>query len=127
MSIDDFKNDGDFNNYFNESSKDFEIIGLSIKSFRLSLCDRLNDCNKDDIELRNIYNLNNYLIFLDYIDFYKKSKLTKEYIIKFIDDYLGGIDVDSIPPNRFCCKKDLFEKKYIKYKNKYIKYKNITP
>ena len=124
MKRTDFNNDGDFIRHYKESLKDYEAIGLSIKSFRLSLCDQTNDCNKDDDSLRNAYNIDNYSVFLDYINFETITRITKDYAIEFINDNIGGIDIVSIEKNKFCCKKELNEKKYLKYKNKYLKYKN---
>jgi hypothetical protein len=82
LSIDDFKNDGGFNKRITPNMKDWEIVGLSLSCFRLSLCGTYNNCELDNENVRNAYNTPNYNTYLDYIHFYEKNpSLTKENVI----------------------------------------------
>jgi hypothetical protein len=112
MTIEDFKDDGGFNHDINYAINFYDVLNISLKCFRKSLCSGLNNCVLDNETIKNAYNENNYLIFLKYINFYdtaiiKNTGYNENEIINIINNDIGGIDPDNIQNGKLCCLKDL--------------------
>ena len=106
LSKEDFKDDGGFNARVT-GLLDWQIIGLTMKTFRMTLCGLYNNCEIDHELIRQAYNLPNYKTYLDYIDFYKKyPTITEEFVLSTIEDGIDNSE-DSIPKGKFCCKQEL--------------------
>lgn len=109
LSKDDFNNDGGFSKRVKNNMQDWEIIGLTISTFRISICGTYYNCNADDDTIRNSYNLSNYKTYLEYLDFYDKFPNINEELVMLIIEDAGGIDssYDVVQKGKMCCLKDL--------------------
>ena len=111
LSKEDFKNDGGFKKRVSESMQDWQIVGLTLSTFRVALCGTYNNCEIDNKLIRQSFNMINYDTYLDYIDFYiKNPRITKSFVSDIIES-AGGIDNrdDSIPKGKFCCIPELID------------------
>jgi hypothetical protein len=106
LSLDDFTNDGGFDSRRINLLIDWEIIGLTMKTFRVALCGVTSSCDTDFNTIRMAYNLTNYKTYLKYVKFYEKyPALTEEKVLEIIED-AGGIENDSIS-GKICCKRNI--------------------
>ena len=108
LSKADFANDGGFIGRVIPSLKDWEIIALTLSTFRVALCGTNNSCETDYELVRQSYNLFNYNTYLDYIKLYESYPYITEAIVLSTIEEIGGIQngVDYIPLGRVCCKTD---------------------
>lgn len=74
MNKKDFKYDGDFEKYYNPIYELHQNILLSLISFRKSLCNHENDCEKNNIQTIRAYNEDNYKEYLEFIQFFNNEK-----------------------------------------------------
>ena len=80
LSETDFVNDGGFNARISDDMVKWEIIGLTIKTFRIALCGTYDSCLIDKINIKNAYNSDNYMTYLSYLNFFTKyPNISKEY------------------------------------------------
>jgi len=106
MSIDDFTNDGGYSTLNQKFLLDWEIVGLTMKTFRAALCGLSSSCDVDFNTVRMAYNLTNYKTYLTYIGFYEKNpKISEKKVLDIIED-AGGIENDSIS-GKICCKRNI--------------------
>ena len=74
MNINDFHYDGDFYKHYNPTYDLPNYILLSLLSFRKSLCNNNNDCEKNNELITKSYNENNYKQYLEFIRFFNNEK-----------------------------------------------------
>jgi hypothetical protein len=89
MNRNDFTSNGDFRRAVNSRAglKDFQLIGLSIHAFRKALCGDIDNCKKgaagEEPGVLAAFNLDNYKIFLDVIEFYGNERYGTQSIPDF--------------------------------------------
>jgi len=106
LSIDDFTNDGDFFRLTENAFDKWHIIQLSIVAFKNVLCGTRNSCTENFEEVRESYNIDNYNLFLEYLDFYNHFahlNITHEDVDTISADV---VDPYAVPINKICCKKE---------------------
>ena len=80
MRPSDFTSNGDFRSILNTrfGLKDFQLIGLSMSAFKKALCGDIDNCAKgtagEEPAVLAAFNLENYKIFLETIEFYGNER-----------------------------------------------------
>ena len=105
LTLDDFTNDGDFFMLTENVFDKWQIIQLSIVAFKNVLCGTRNSCTENFEEVRQSFNIHNYDLFLEYLDFYNHFAY-----LDITPEIVGMVSIDiepnSEPINKICCKKD---------------------
>lgn len=117
MTPEQFKSDGGFRLAVKPIYKDYQLIGLSLAAFKAALCVGLDNCKEGDegnqSEIQRAFNLHNFKIFLDVIEFYNNDSYGTSMFPDFqsVVDFADAMTLSLPEPNDWsspqCCQETL--------------------